>query len=782
MTARTASPSPPGPKRAGSARRSRLRGGWLRWTKAWALAAALAGAGAASASDGRPAGPVAGARLESVALDFPRGTGAALLRRGDTVLAVFDSPDLRNPEALRHPALAGAVQVRTLPQALVLAVPGRLAPAIGLARGPSGWVLVPSRDAAASEGSRAEAALSAGPAPSVAIGGVPPNRVVVLRDPESDLPLLVGTTREAGRGSAGGRRTPEYDLLPTALGVAVLARSESLRLQAERDRFLLSGSALSPLPLDAASVGPEGGAAMTRCLGLPDLPLGQLLVRLRSLGARIAAAEPLARAAPRREMAATMLALGLAHEAQAEMSRAFTEDAGAADAPGARALAAAAALLAGRTDEAAAALRAAAAPGCDEAALWRSLFLARTGDAAGALPGLQAALPLLRSYPAALRDRLAPIVAEAFAEAGAWLALRAMLADDASKARLPLPAAMLAEADGNADGALTAYDAIAAGRDRRARAVALRRAVELRLRTGRMDHAAAARAYDAALFAWRGDAVEREARTRLAQLLALSGDAGAAVALLRQTAALFPDHASSVRREAGRVLRAAMDDAGSPLAAVAAFQGGSDLLPPEEREASEARLVDLLLALDLPARAAALLDGAAARAPAGEARAEIGLHLAALRLRENDAEGARAALDGTDAPDLAEGLRARRAELASAAAGRRGGTSARPVMETPEAALGRRDWGAAAQALRTRLDVRLPAAPAPLDRDGREAVLRLAAALTLAGDDAALLALRERFADRMGEGPHAEAFARLAAAPRPGAMAAAAAAKPVPAR
>ena len=37
------------------------------------------------------------------------------------------------------------------------------------------------------------------------------------------------------------------------------------------------------------------------------------------------------------------------------------------------------------------------------------------------------------------------------------------------------------------------------------------------------------------------------------------------------------------------------DSAGSPLSAVAAFQAGADLVPPEDREVMEARLVDLLL-------------------------------------------------------------------------------------------------------------------------------------------------------------------------------------------
>jgi hypothetical protein len=440
-----------------------------------AAARAAADRGQAAAA-GPPRGErsASGSRAEGIALDFPRGTGAALFRRGEAVLAVFDSPDLRNPEALlRHPAAAGAVQVRTLPQGTVLVLPAGSALASGLARGPSGWLLGLSRASpgGAETGIGQALGTGPGPVPGVAIGGVPPNRVVVMRDPESDLPLLVGTTREPNRASAGGRRAPEYDLLRTELGVAVLARSESLQLQALPDRFLLSGSVLSPLSLDAAAVGPAPGAAMTRCLGLPDLQPERLVARLRSQSALLAGTEPLARAARRRDLAATMLALGMAHEAQAEMNRAAAEDADGAAAPEGRALAAAAALVAGRVEEASAAFGTdfAAVANCDELALWRSLFLTQAGDAAAALPGLRAAMPLLRSYPPGLRGRLLPFVADAFARADAWPALRALLADEAAEARFPLAAAMLAEADGNDGGALAGYDAAARGRDRKAR-------------------------------------------------------------------------------------------------------------------------------------------------------------------------------------------------------------------------------------------------------------------------------------------------------------------------
>ena len=90
------------------------------------------------------------------------------------------------------------------------------------------------------------------------------------------------------------------------------------------------------------------------------------------------------------------------------------------------------------------------------------------------------------------------------------------------------------------------------------------------------------------------------------------------------------------------------------------------------------------------------------------------------------------------------------------------------VEPTPAPAAGPLTQGLSASAglapaVRAQVDALLPAVPAPLDEGQQEAVLRLAAVLALAGDDAALAALRNRVSGRMGEGPRGEAFARLPA-------------------
>jgi hypothetical protein len=75
------------------------------------------------------------------------------------------------------------------------------------------------------------------------------------------------------------------------------------------------------------------------------------------------------------------------------------------------------------------------------------------------------------------------------------------------------------------------------------------------------------------------------------------------------------------------------------------------------------------------------------------------------------------------------------------------------------------DWSGAAVALRPHLRAALPAAPAPLAEQHRRLVLRQAAILALAGEDAALAALRAEHAARMQGGALAEAFTLLTADP-----------------
>ncbi|MGG5817960.1 hypothetical protein [Falsiroseomonas sp. HW251] len=705
-------------------------------------------------------------RLQDGALVIPVAaeTGAALLRRGDTWMVVLDEPLTLDPVGLRDTRLAHA-ELAAGPRATVLRIPAEAIARPRLRRERAAWLLDDAPEDAALRAIQPE--IERGPPPRLLLRAARAAETVVVLDPETGGALLVGTMRDGNEATPRGRRAATFDILPTRLGAAILPRADTVALRA-----LPMGFVASPGPGAALGLGadpaPDDAQHLSRLFDLPAEALPALLQRERNAGLDVAGAPPLGRGLARIRHAEALLALGLGAEAQAMATLALREDPRLAEEPRAQALQAAAALVAGRLAEAEALLNP-RLPDSDEAALWRGLLLAARNDAERGAPGIAAGLPILRAWPEPLRARLAPLAAEALAEANETAAARRLVAGQDENPAFALARARLLDSSGDS-AALDAYEAIARGRDRRARAIAMRRAAEMKLAAGTLDAAGAAGAMEAVLAAWRGDALESAARLRLAELRRQAGDPRGALDALRDTERLFPDLAATLRPLQGDALLAALS-AEPPLSAVALFEANRNLLPNGGRTAEVlAALAERFAALDLPDRARSLLGQALARAEAPEARAAIGLRLAALALEGGDPGAARAALADTDAPGLPDALRAARA-LADARALARMGAAEQAVTRFreagPEAApelaeflASRQDWAPAAAVLRAHLDT---LAPGPLSDAARRLVARSAALLALAGDETGLAALRESHADRMAGTPEAETFDLLTA-------------------
>ncbi|WP_043343253.1 hypothetical protein [Belnapia moabensis] len=708
----------------------------------------------------------------AILLPYPATTGLAILRRGGEVLTLFDSGEPLDLAALQSDPVFGRLEVEALGGATLLRLPLAVPGQIRARREPNGWVLEAFRPAEGRETAGRSVGLEAegGVASRLMLRASQPGRVVPVTDPESGLPLLLGTVREAGQLMPILRRLPELDLPSTHLGVAVLARADQVTMRPTAGGFLV-GAANGSLFLDTAAAEMSAAEAMTRSFDLPRMPTAQLFDRLRALQASIAAAPPLNRLALRRASAETLLALGMPQEAQAMVELARGEDPEATRDARLNALAGAAALLAGRMPQAVA-LRQAELPDTDEVSFWRMLLLAAEGNGREAAPKLASSLPLLLGYADGLRTRLVPLVAQSLAEAGAVAPLRQLLDRAGPVPDLALPRAMLAEVNGEVEAALAGYDQIAQGRDRLARARALRRAVELRLATKKIDATQAARALEATLFAWRGDAEEAATRIRLAELRRAAGDARGALALLRETEAQFPERASALYPAVSAAFADALEQE-APLAAVALFDAYPDLLPRDVRgEVAMMALAERLVALDLPDRAAALLGRAAERST-GTARAALGLRQGVLLLATGDATSTLKALQDSHAEMLPTVLARDRAVLAAqsqAQMGRMEEAIAGLRALGPDGAealsqlLGeRQEWAGAAAALAEYLRAAFPAVPAPLNEMWHRLLLRQAAMLALAGDEAGLATLRKDHAARLPDGPMAAAFALLTA-------------------
>ncbi|NKE15900.1 hypothetical protein [Neoroseomonas oryzicola] len=711
---------------------------------------------------------------DRVAIMVPagEGSGLALLRRGESLIAVLDRALGFDLGMLRGHPVFGGMEATVTPDATILRLPAAAPARFQARREGTGWAIEATRDPPA-EAPGLRAVPDPGPPPRLALqGAADPGGIVAIADPETGEPIIVATLRAPGPGVATGRRLPEIDLLPTMMGAAVLARSDRVALRALPDRIVVeaAGGALA-LGAAAGQEPPPRSAALTRLLDLPVAPVPGLLERLRVQLLAVNEAPPLSRGALRRDAAETLLALGMPQEAQAMAGLALREDPRARD--DARLILAqgAAALLAGRPAEARGIADPRLPPG-DEVDLWRALLSAAQGEPAAA--ALVAGAPLLLAYPEALRDRLLPVALEAMATGGEAASAARLVTEAVGVPGLDLARALVAEAEGRDAEALAAFDAIGRGADRRQRGIALRRAAELRLARGEIDAAGAARALEQSLFAWRGGAQEVALRRRIAALRIAAGQGQAAFAMVEEATRYFPEDADALRPDLRAAFAAALQTA-PPAAATMMFDAHPDLLP--EGAAGEAAvllLADRLAALDLSARAAALLDQAAARATP-EARAAIGARLAALRLQDGESGAALAALDRTEAAGLAEPLARQRVLLRARAMARRGERIAAdqmlaelgPAGAEPRAELRAeaQDWAGAAAAQMEHLAAAIPAPPAPLGQAERIALVRAAAYAALAGDEALLAGLRESQGARMDGGPLAEAFALMTSDP-----------------
>ncbi|MCA3418720.1 MAG: hypothetical protein INF88_07450 [Roseomonas sp.] len=716
-----------------------------------------------------PVGLIAEGR--AISLDLGAETSAAIFRHGDWVIAVFDRSEALDLSQLQGSAIFRNMEARQTGDATILqtrlAQPGTLRPR----REGNAWVLEAFRDAV--EANRALTAitpeLDQGPPARLILRAARPGRSVTVLDPETGSPLLVGTLREAGQAVAIGRRQPEFQLLPAMLGVAVLPRGDNIQLRALNDRFILHASGMDSLRLgaDAGREPLAEAATLTRIMDLPSASAATLLERMRTASANIASAGPLGRAEARRHAAETLLAMGMPQEAQAMATLALQEDPRAGADARLVMVQAAAALVAGREAEARQ-LENPQLPSSDETTLWRGFLAAARGDHAVAGPAIAAGLPLLLSYPRPLAQRLIPIAMESLAAAGELTAANRLADADPDNPSLHLARGMIAEADGRIDDALAAYRQAIRERDRLRRARAIRRSVELRLAVGQLDAAGAIAELEAALFAWRGDADEMNARIRLAELQREAGNGRAAFELLQETQRFFPERDNDLRPHLRAAFASALQSAPA-LNAAAFFDAHPEFLPEDEAGArSVVVLADRLVALDLVDRASAVLRDALARLTDPAVRRPVSTRLAAIRLGEGDAPGTLAALDAATDGNGQEVERAILRGRALARTGNRrlaegvlselGDDGAEVLAEIRAAA---QDWRGAASAMMQHIDTKVPPPPAPLNPSMRRDLARAAAYAAMANDTATLGQLRDTYGARMQGGPLAEAFTLL---------------------
>ena len=701
--------------------------------------------------------PPTGTKGSAAMFPFAPGVAAAAFRHGIEAWVIFDDRRPLDLAALADdPVFAGA-SVTLLPTATLLRFKLSAGRIVVLRRLPDGWSVLAGDTAA-----DGKAVMPLSRPGRLLFPLAAPGQVVVVPDADTGRNLLVGTLKAAGPGVPVTFHVPEFTIDPSWQGVVVEPASDRTVLRPVPEGFAVeTGGVLS------ASLGNEpaqtSAAVLTRRFDFPAEPVAVLLRRLQAQVQDEGQAPPQARLAARKAAAQTMLALGLGAEAQSLLQLAVTEDPrGVAD-PDVNALAAIAALLSGRPQEAGG-LDAPELTGTDEVTFWRAIRTAMKDESsADAAQALATTSGFVLAYPSALRNRLLPIVAETLVAGHATKAGDALLASLPEEPLLAFARATRLQQKGDADAALVIYDALVIGRDRLTSARAATRATELRLATGAMSPAQAADALERSFGDWRGDGRERDLRLRTAAIDAQAGNWRKAFSILKETAELFPDDAPLVNARVTDLLSDMLHGPGAaavkPLDLVALAEENAAAIAKTDDAEMTNLLADKLMALDLPKRAGPVIAKIVDAAPPGPGKAALGVRLAMLRLSEGDASGAAAALTATDAPDLPPTLQIQRS-LADARIHVLAHDSATALailtrLDTPEADSLRADilgdagdWHAAELALADVAARTLPPSGA-LTPEQQDFVLRLASAQSRAGDDAALRSLSAKQGGRM---------------------------------
>ena len=723
-------------------------------------------------------------------LPFSRGVGAAAFRRGDNMLVVFDE---RRPIDLA-PAAGGdatpagpaaGAGVRLLPDATMLTMPLPASQTVRLERTPDGWII---RKGPATTVERAIAPVTTlGTEGQVRFGLSNAGRSIVVPDEMTGGNLLVGTQGgtsgapqggkgQAPQGVAAARQSPGFVLLASQQGIAIEPLSDRMLLQSTSDGFRLTAEGSDLLASFASPdlVALAAGAAMTRRFDFPDRATPELVRRADALLADAALAPPRSRLAPRLAAAQALIALGLGPEAQALLLVAATDDPQAAGRPELAALSAIGGLLAGRGD-ADHALDDARLSGSDEIAFWRALAAAQRPDGAAiAAPVFAATLPLLLSYPPALRSRLLAQVAGTLVQGGELAAAERLLAAQSGNRSLVYARGLLEEARGAVDAALSDFDDLAGGSDRRLSARAADEAVALRLRSGRVDAARAADLMERGLFRWRETPRELTQRRKIAELRAQAHAWRPALAMLREAVQLYPEEKAALQTDLQKSFAAMLQDqpAVSALDLVMIADENADLMQHGEAgEEAATLLADRLAALDLPERAVPLLDRMMHGAQDPVVRARLGLRLAAMQFGQGDAISADAALAASEAADLPSELAESRQLLRARVMAAKGevlqavnqlislGTGKADLLRA-DLSSEAKDWPGAEAALQN-LAARLPTGE--LSVGDQDILLRLAGAAAQAGDEDELQRLQSQ-SPRLA-GHRAELFRMITEAP-----------------
>jgi hypothetical protein len=600
---------------------------------------------------------------------------------------------------------------------------------------------------------------------------------------------LIIVPSQPGHGVGAPRRYLEFTAIPTAAGFVIAPTGDDLDVTVAQSRVSITqpgGLALTPpstpIPDSPAAFARAADSAFIDFQHWGKTSNGEFLRKQQALRQRAASASPADGFQGRLALARFYVANSFGAEALGLVRLMEANDPALETNPRIRILRAAANYMMGRYRDAHTDLADPMFDNSPHAAFWRGLTEAALENWSVARDALAQAEPSFRQYPIEWQAAARVASANALLATGRPEAARRTLRD--IPVNLPpdlalnaqLVDAELLSRSGKHGDADAEFAIVEASHDGHAAAEAVYDQTTYGLAEGHVSTAAAIDALEGLRFRWRGDALELKTLRKLGALYFASQKWREGLQMLRIASQHFPDD------EQGRVaqddMRAAFDrlflkggaDKLSPIQALAIFYDFIDLTPigPNGDEMIR-RMSDRLIAVDLLGPAAKLLKYQVENRLDGVARAQVATRLATLDLLDRRPQDALEALRTTRITGLPEDVNHTRMLLeARALSAMKGWDRALEVLAVDQAADTRNlradiywqsgNWEVAGEKSEELISG-TPETPAALASSARELLMRAAIAYSLAGNQAALNRLRNRFASKVQGTPDASAFA-----------------------
>jgi hypothetical protein len=622
-----------------------------------------------------------------VAFPFEQETAAAVFRRGDTLWMLFDTgAEIKPPEASRVlDTIASEISVVPAGPTTVVRMDlkGERLATLG-SEGRSwvlslGDVLLNPTEPLALERNRDVGGLY-----SMAAVFARPGKVHQFRDPEVGDVLSVVTAFPPARGIARSLEYVDFHALRSIHGLVVRPENEALSVALEDDgRIRITAEkGLTLSAADRARRLDVGNAAEFRNsyvdLRSPREPdPAELAKRQGIIITRAAEAEGRLRDLARLELAQFYVANRFAHEAIGVLEVLDAELRSPDLEKQTRLTRAIANTLADRPAEALAILTAPQFAEESDALMWRAMARVAAHDFSRARSDALAAEPIIDSYPDWVRNRFLLAGARAAVETADYqMALRYIdliqfaTLEAGEVGTYQLLQGRVAEAEERYHEALDIYGQVVTADIRPSRAEAVYRTLSLLDRTGRLDAAKATETLAAEAMMWRGDALEADMQSMLADLYFRNGEYRAGFETVKQAAERFPENApvNAMLTQAQSVfidlyLNGRADEMG-PITALGIYYDFQQLTPPGARGDEMIRnLARRLVKMDLLTQAADLLEYQIDSRLEGVAQAQIATDLAVIRIADRDPQRALAALNRTRLANLSPSLQRQRRVL-----------------------------------------------------------------------------------------------------------------------